>query len=96
MSGAIPPLPNTLPCRGAQLKHRDNFNFYLCCVCVCVCVCVCARARITSSNNESRVNATFISTKMKKKKNFIPGREFACTYWLLPSDHHEYLYFSKS
>jgi hypothetical protein len=24
MSGAIPPLPNTPPWRGAQLKHRDN------------------------------------------------------------------------
>jgi hypothetical protein len=28
MSGAIPPLPNTSPWRGAQLKHRD-FTFYL-------------------------------------------------------------------
>jgi hypothetical protein len=27
MSGAIPPLPNTPPWRGAQLKHRDNFTF---------------------------------------------------------------------
>jgi hypothetical protein len=27
MSGAIPPLPNTPSCRGAQLKHRDNFTF---------------------------------------------------------------------
>jgi hypothetical protein len=29
MSGAIPPFPHTPPWRGAQLKHRDNFNFYL-------------------------------------------------------------------
>jgi hypothetical protein len=27
--GAIPPLPNTPLWRGAQLKHRDNFNFYV-------------------------------------------------------------------
>jgi hypothetical protein len=27
MSGAVPPLPNTLPWRGAQLKHRHNFTF---------------------------------------------------------------------
>jgi len=27
MGGAIPPLPNTAPCSGAQLKHRDNFTF---------------------------------------------------------------------
>jgi len=27
MSGAIPPLPNTPPWSGAQLKHRDNFTF---------------------------------------------------------------------
>jgi hypothetical protein len=27
MSRAIPPIPNTPPWRGAQLKHRDNFNF---------------------------------------------------------------------
>jgi hypothetical protein len=27
MRGAIPPLPNTPSCRGAQLKHRDNFTF---------------------------------------------------------------------
>jgi hypothetical protein len=27
MSGAIPPLPNTPPWRGAQLKHRDNFTY---------------------------------------------------------------------
>jgi hypothetical protein len=27
MSGAITPLPNTPLWRGAQLKHRDNFNF---------------------------------------------------------------------
>jgi hypothetical protein len=26
MSEATPPLPNTLPWCGAQLKHRDNFN----------------------------------------------------------------------
>jgi hypothetical protein len=26
MSGAIPPL-HTPSCRGAQLKHRDNFTF---------------------------------------------------------------------
>jgi hypothetical protein len=25
----IPPLPNTPPWRGAQLKHRDNFTFIL-------------------------------------------------------------------
>jgi len=30
MSGAIPPLPNMPSWRGAQLKHRDNFTFYLC------------------------------------------------------------------
>jgi hypothetical protein len=29
MSGAIPPLPNTPSWHGAQLKHRDNFTFYL-------------------------------------------------------------------
>jgi hypothetical protein len=29
MSGVIPPLPNTPPWRGAELKHRDNFTFYL-------------------------------------------------------------------
>jgi hypothetical protein len=29
MSGAIPPLPNKPSLRGAQLKHRDNFTFYL-------------------------------------------------------------------
>jgi hypothetical protein len=29
MSGAISPLPNTPPWRGAQLKHRDNFTFTL-------------------------------------------------------------------
>jgi hypothetical protein len=27
MSGAIPSLPHTPSCRGAQLKHRDNFTF---------------------------------------------------------------------
>jgi hypothetical protein len=27
MYGAIPPLPNKPSCRGAQLKHRDNFTF---------------------------------------------------------------------
>jgi hypothetical protein len=27
MSGAIPPLPNTPPWRGAKLKHRDTFTF---------------------------------------------------------------------
>jgi hypothetical protein len=27
MSGAILPLPNASSWRGAQLKHRDNFNF---------------------------------------------------------------------
>jgi hypothetical protein len=27
MRGAIPPLPNTPPWCGAQLKHRDNFTF---------------------------------------------------------------------
>jgi hypothetical protein len=27
MSRTIPPLPNTPPWRGAQLKHKDNFNF---------------------------------------------------------------------
>jgi hypothetical protein len=26
MSGAIPPLPLTLSCRGARLKQRDNFT----------------------------------------------------------------------
>jgi hypothetical protein len=30
MSGAIPPLPNTPPWRGAHLKHRDNFTFIEC------------------------------------------------------------------
>jgi hypothetical protein len=29
MSGVIPPLPNTPPRHGDQLKHRDNFTFYL-------------------------------------------------------------------
>jgi hypothetical protein len=29
MHGAIPPLPNTPSWRGAQLKHRVNFNLYL-------------------------------------------------------------------
>jgi hypothetical protein len=29
MSGSIPPLPNMPSWRGAQLKHRDNFNFYM-------------------------------------------------------------------
>jgi hypothetical protein len=29
MSGETPPLPNTPSWRGAQLKHRDNFTFYL-------------------------------------------------------------------
>jgi hypothetical protein len=29
MSGAIHPLPNTPSWRGAYLKHRDNFTFYL-------------------------------------------------------------------
>jgi hypothetical protein len=29
MSGAIPSLSNTPSWRGAQLKHRDNFTFYL-------------------------------------------------------------------
>jgi hypothetical protein len=29
MSGAIPPLPNTPPLGGAQLKHKDNFTFTL-------------------------------------------------------------------
>jgi hypothetical protein len=28
MSGARPPFPNMPTCRGAQLKHRDNFTFY--------------------------------------------------------------------
>jgi len=27
MRGALSPLPNTPSCRGAQLKHRDNFTF---------------------------------------------------------------------
>jgi hypothetical protein len=27
MSGAIPHSPNTPSWRGAELKHRDNFNF---------------------------------------------------------------------
>jgi len=27
MSGAIPPVPNKLSWRGAQLKHRDTFTF---------------------------------------------------------------------
>jgi len=40
MRGVTPPLPNTPSWRGAQLKHRDNFTFYLYLVCVCVCVCV--------------------------------------------------------
>jgi hypothetical protein len=29
MSGAVPPFPNTASWRGAELKHRDNFTFYL-------------------------------------------------------------------
>jgi hypothetical protein len=29
MSGAIPSLPNTPSWHGAQLKHRDNFTFYI-------------------------------------------------------------------
>jgi hypothetical protein len=29
MGGAILPLPNTPPWRGAQLKHRDNFTFII-------------------------------------------------------------------
>jgi hypothetical protein len=29
MGGAIPPLPQTPSWRGALLKHRDNFTFYL-------------------------------------------------------------------
>jgi hypothetical protein len=29
MSGTIPPLPNTPPWRGAQLKHKNKFTFYL-------------------------------------------------------------------
>jgi hypothetical protein len=29
MSGDIHPLPDTPSCRGAQLKHRDNFTFTL-------------------------------------------------------------------
>jgi len=29
MRGAIPPLPNMLSWRGAQLKHRDSFTFTL-------------------------------------------------------------------
>jgi hypothetical protein len=29
MRGGIPPLPNTPPWRGAQLKSRDNFTFTL-------------------------------------------------------------------
>jgi hypothetical protein len=29
MSGAIPPLPHTPSWHGVQLKHRDNFTFYL-------------------------------------------------------------------
>jgi hypothetical protein len=29
MRGDIPPLPNTRSRRGAQLKYRDNFTFYL-------------------------------------------------------------------
>jgi hypothetical protein len=29
MHGAIPPFPNTPSWCGAQLKHRDNFTFYL-------------------------------------------------------------------
>jgi hypothetical protein len=32
MNGAIPPLPNTPPWRGAQLKYRDNFTFITLCV----------------------------------------------------------------
>jgi hypothetical protein len=27
MRGAIPPVPNMISWRGAQLKHRDNFTF---------------------------------------------------------------------
>jgi hypothetical protein len=29
MRGVTPPLPNTPSWRGAQLKHRGNFTFYL-------------------------------------------------------------------
>jgi hypothetical protein len=29
MSGAVTPLPQYVFRRGAQLKHRDNFTFYL-------------------------------------------------------------------
>jgi hypothetical protein len=29
MRGAIPALPNTPSWRGAQLKHRDKFTFYV-------------------------------------------------------------------
>jgi hypothetical protein len=29
MRRAVPPLPNTPSWRGAQLQHRDNFNFYI-------------------------------------------------------------------
>jgi hypothetical protein len=29
MRGSLPPLPNTPSWRGAQLKDRDNFTFYL-------------------------------------------------------------------
>jgi hypothetical protein len=28
-SAAIPPVPHTSSWRGVQLKHRDNFTFYL-------------------------------------------------------------------
>jgi hypothetical protein len=31
MSGAIPPLPNTLSRRDAYLKHRNNFTFTFIC-----------------------------------------------------------------
>jgi hypothetical protein len=29
MCGAIPPLPHMPSWRGAQLKHRDNFTFFI-------------------------------------------------------------------
>jgi hypothetical protein len=29
MSGAISPLPNTPSWRGAQLKHRESFTFFI-------------------------------------------------------------------
>jgi hypothetical protein len=37
MRGAIPPLPNTPPRHGAQLKHRDNLTFTIILYCYMQC-----------------------------------------------------------